>query len=243
MIKNYIFIIDLDGTIIGDCNYQCEIYNIENLLKKNGIKCNYNNILKKSYNVKSKLVRPNFIEFINTIKSKLSNVSFYVYTASEKKWANKEIKLIEDQNDIKINRPIFTRDNCIIDSNGSYKKSINKILKKKITNNTKVIIIDDNNVYIDHTENLIICPRYTYKFFYNLWDIIPQEALNIKEIEEYVQKLINNKILCPYNSNNLSLKSKIKSYKWLYKTCYNIKKENKIDNFWKNMLENFLKSI
>ena len=23
----YIFIIDLDGTIIGDCNYQCDLYN------------------------------------------------------------------------------------------------------------------------------------------------------------------------------------------------------------------------
>ena len=27
-IDPYIFIIDLDGTIIGDCNYQCYLYNI-----------------------------------------------------------------------------------------------------------------------------------------------------------------------------------------------------------------------
>ena len=34
----YIFIIDLDGTIIGDCTYQCDIYNIENIMKKNAIR-------------------------------------------------------------------------------------------------------------------------------------------------------------------------------------------------------------
>ena len=28
----YIFIIDLDGTIIGDCNYQCDLYNIIELI-------------------------------------------------------------------------------------------------------------------------------------------------------------------------------------------------------------------
>ena len=29
----YIFVIDLDGTIIGNCTYQCDIYNIMELIK------------------------------------------------------------------------------------------------------------------------------------------------------------------------------------------------------------------
>ena len=33
----HIFILDLDGTIIGDCSYQCEIFNIQNILIKNKI--------------------------------------------------------------------------------------------------------------------------------------------------------------------------------------------------------------
>ena len=31
----YIFVLDLDGTIIGDCTYQCEIYNIQEIIKSN----------------------------------------------------------------------------------------------------------------------------------------------------------------------------------------------------------------
>jgi histidinol phosphatase-like enzyme len=31
----YIFLLDLDGTIIGDCSYQCDIYNIQEIIKKN----------------------------------------------------------------------------------------------------------------------------------------------------------------------------------------------------------------
>ena len=32
-IEPYIFVIDLDGTIIGNCTYQCDIYNIMELMK------------------------------------------------------------------------------------------------------------------------------------------------------------------------------------------------------------------
>lgn len=74
-IEPYIFIIDLDGTIIGDCSYQCDLYNIIELIKKNNIKdlnkyktlCN--NYLKDSYSNKSLLIRPHFITFINAMKN------------------------------------------------------------------------------------------------------------------------------------------------------------------------------
>ena len=52
----YVFIIDLDGTIIGDCSYQCDIYNIQNIMKNkikifriDKAKCE--TILKNSYNM------------------------------------------------------------------------------------------------------------------------------------------------------------------------------------------------
>ena len=60
----YIFIIDLDGTIIGDCTYQCDIYNIENIMKKNSIKIINPNTLIKCYKKKSKLIRPYFLYFL-----------------------------------------------------------------------------------------------------------------------------------------------------------------------------------
>ncbi len=100
----YIFIIDLDGTIIGDCNYQCDLYNIIELVKKYKMKglnkytalCN--KYLNESYSEKSLLVRPHFFTFINAMKKLYPSSYFYIYTASEKKWANKEIAIIEKHN-------------------------------------------------------------------------------------------------------------------------------------------------
>jgi len=92
------------------------------------------------------------------IKKFYSSSFIFVYTASEKTWANKEIAIIEKQNNIKFNRPIFTRDNCIIDKNGMIKKSVNKIIphllktmkvKKDYDISKKLLIIDNNPTFVD----------------------------------------------------------------------------------------------
>lgn len=234
---NYIFILDLDGTIIGDCKYQCEIHNIEKILKKNSIKCNFTNILKKSYHHKSKLLRPYFLYFFNTIKKKYPTSLIYVYTSSEKKWANKQINMIEKENNIKFNRPVFTRNDCILSSEGIYKKSINNILKKKLINN-EIIVIDNNNVYLDNIDKLLICPTYKYILFHDIWELIPNN-IN-KNINLYLENLIKNNYLCPYNTKILSnMKIKCKIYKWLYNKCL---LNNKKDIFWKNITNYIIKN-
>ena len=46
---NYVFILDLDGTIIGNCIYQAEIYKISLILAKLGVKIKINNIIEDYY--------------------------------------------------------------------------------------------------------------------------------------------------------------------------------------------------
>ena len=65
---NYVFIIDLDGTIIGDCIYQSELFKIYLILKKLGINIKINDILEPCYNEKSRLIRPYFVEFMRQMK-------------------------------------------------------------------------------------------------------------------------------------------------------------------------------
>ena len=89
--KQIIFVLDLDGTIIGDCSYQCDIYNIDNISKKNN-----KDTLLNCYKPDSKLIRPYFKYFFTKIKKIYPNSLFYIYTASEKIWAHKEIGLIEN---------------------------------------------------------------------------------------------------------------------------------------------------
>ena len=82
--KKYIFIIDLDSTLIGNCTYQLQLFNKVELMKSyNGPKINVKKILSPHYNEKVKLVRPYFTYFINKMRELYNNnVSFYIYTAS-----------------------------------------------------------------------------------------------------------------------------------------------------------------
>ena len=249
-IEPYIFILDLDGTIIGNCTYQCDIYNIMELIKRydkknlNKYKTICEKYLNESYNDKSLLIRPHFFHFIQTMKKLYPNSYFYVYTASEKNWANKEISIIEKNNNFKFDRPLLTRDNCIIDREGNIKKSINKILpliKKKIKfSNTydikkHLLIIDNNPTFIDYKDNLLLCPTYNYVKFNNLKDIVPEDITCVN-IKNYIAKLSKEQRICK-NYNSTECMEKI--YKWLYKKCKKINKFNSKyinDNFWKDLV-------
>lgn len=249
-IEPYIFIIDLDGTIIGNCSYQCDIYNIMELIKTsdkknlNKYKILCEKSLKDSYNEKSLLIRPHFFHFIQCMKKLYPMSYFYVYTASEKKWANKEISIIEKNNNFKFDRPLLTRDNCIIDKDGSIKKSINKILPL-IKKNIKfpnaydikkhLLIIDNNPTFIDYKDNLLICPSYNYVKFSNLKDVLPDD-IGCSHIKNYINKLTKEQRMCR-NYNNPECLEKI--YKWLYKKCKKINKYNSRylkDNFWMDLV-------
>ena len=237
---NYIFVIDIDGTMIGNCTYQALLYKFILYCKKSNINININEYIHKIYNQDNKLLRPFFIYFMKKIKQYYKNVYFYVYTSSNKDWANKEISFIEKENNIKFNRPIFTRDDCIIIDN-LYKKSVLHIIKKiKIKGEYQLMIIDNLNVYSDMIDNLLLCPTYNYTIYENLWDYLPIKHYNDLLINEYIKKKINI-TMPPYNNNiNLNQREKTLSYKWLYKFNNKINKKNKKDLndlFWKNLTD------
>lgn len=255
----YIFIIDLDGTIIGDCSYQCEIYNIQDIIEKNKTqkkqqggsiimdnkyKSSCEKSLNNSYSTSSSnLVRPYLSYFMKKIMQLYPNSMFFIYTASEKKWAIKEISIIEKNINLKFNRPIFTRDDCIIDSKGNIRKSVVKILPTilkvaKIPQHANIrdniLVIDNNPFFIDYNENLLQCPSYNYIKFTNLWDNVPRDFLHNEELKKYVKKLIISKKMHTIENEN----TKEKIYKWLYKKYKKVNKINKKyikDTFWRDL--------
>lgn len=240
------FILDLDGTIIGDCVYQCELYKIALILAKIGIKIKINELLGEYYTEKSKLIRPNFSYFYKTMKEQFPTCQFFIYTASEKKWAELEIKLIEKELNIKFDRPILTRNECIpVEINNSsssttkyeYRKSINAIKKKiryKDNENNHIFIIDDNDVYLDNKEHLLNCCLYNYKVFCNYWDYIQIKKIKNKVFLAYLQTLITQGRLNPIQKQ-IQMKPQIEYYAWLCNKINDINKLNKKykkDNFW-----------
>jgi hypothetical protein len=237
---NHVFIIDLDGTIIGDCIFQAELYKIYLILGKLGIKIKIDEILKPHYTDKSKLIRPYFLEFIKQMRDNFMNCHFYVYTASEKKWAEKQIKIIEENLKMKFNRPIFTRNECEPSKdNGklTYIKSINRIKRRIKLDNIELMIIDDKQVYMDNSNLLVRCNLYNYRSFCNYWDYIPINKIKNKVFLEYLSTLIKENRLTPVIKAT-SVKQKMEYYKWLYNKCKELNEYNKgyrRDDFWLNL--------
>lgn len=241
-----IFILDLDGTIIGDCIYQTIIQHIDNVAKKNKIKTTLNKQLQESYQPQSNLIRPFFEQFVVQIKNNFPNSQFYIYTASEKEWATKEITLIEKTHNFKLNRPIFSRNDCILDSSGQYKKSVNKILplikknNKNISiNQNNIIIIDNNDVFIDYNSNFILCPSYNSIQFCDIWSVIKADSLNNTNFKQTIDKYIYTNKICQHDSTKKHCDNINEMlHKWYYKKLKkinSINKKYKNDRFWKKI--------
>ena len=248
----FIFIMDLDGTIIGDCSYQVMIHNTDELLKSNNHKIQNKDILSKCYEKDSKLIRPYFAYFVNKMRSYNPECQFYIYTASEASWANREIVMIEKGNNIKLNRPIFSRSDCIIDSNGMYKKSVKKILPAIQKNNKKIkitsksiLVIDNNKVFTDYLTNFILCPSYDHILFCDLWKKFKIDHLSCQFIKQYINELIETNKMCKYN-DCLDIRDEVANelkYKWFFKKQRKINKNNKKfskDMFWKQLADSIV---
>lgn len=253
-----IFILDWDGTIAGKVEFQSQAYSLAQSLRKNGFKPKPLPSVLSAFSPKSKLIRPGFASFIQAMKSFYNpqDVMFFIYTASEKSWAHYEINLVEKQFGIKFMRPIFTREDCIVDQGGQYRKSLGKVYPRicraiakmrPLTTQEKVhmlennvIVIDNNAVYTDRSDKLLLCPDYDYAVFENLMDMIPDDSRNHPLVQQLIFSLVNSGHLCPipHASSNDFMKDLANTYGWLAARCKSVLQSNKIyesDDFWKHL--------
>lgn len=188
-----IYILDLDGTIIGDISPQVMVYDIFQEIKTADPKVSIN-LRDLHYNLKAGIIRPSFLDFVNHIKRFQPNAEFYIYTASQPKWADFIVKNIERALKIKFNRPIFTRKDCI-SINGEISKSLYKIksklkasLKRKYPNTDlnqlltvdNILIVDNNRVFPNSFDNkrLVHCSTYMYRVPENIPAIFGPHIFN-----------------------------------------------------------------
>ena len=156
--------------------------------------------------------------------------------------------MIEKTHNMKFNRPIFTRDDCIVDSYGQYRKSVKKILPKIIRGNKKfhinpekILVVDNNSTYIDYASNFLLCSTYNYILFCDVWTMMKKEYMKIMEIYQVIRNLITTNKLCKYctfNDNIGDSKSLENKHRWFYRKHKKINKMNKKyinDTFWKKL--------
>ncbi len=154
-----VFLLDMDGTFIGDATHQLcqsEVYKAVGIPYKHNI---------------SGLVRPHFESFVKGLTSEC-NAEFFVYTAADPTWALGVIRAVERSIGFKFNRPIFARNECTKTPAG-YKKSINRVLPKvhaalrrrhKVVLadlERNVVLLDNNKTIVPEDDNrFMLCPTY-----------------------------------------------------------------------------------
>lgn len=260
-----IFILDWDGTIAGRVDYQSQRFSLQQMLRKHGISYGKKMDVPDAFKPGHGLIRPYLVDFINTVKNITdNNCHFFIYTASERKWATQEISWVERTHGIHFSRPIFARDNCVVDASGSYRKSLKKIWPRIVRVVTKdypmttrekeqmlhrrTLLIDNNAVYLDYKEKLLLCPDYNYLVFENLSDTLPSKAFEYPIVRQYLLSLANEGLLCPsttqhqinggngsFSQNTSLMKRMFKEYRWLSAKCQAVIEANAAyehDEFW-----------
>lgn len=253
-----IVVLDWDGTIAGRVDFQSQRFAMQQHYKKFGMKGKVDAKVPKAFQSDSMLIRPGFSKFIHDLTEFYGgNIHFFVYTASERTWANKEIQWVEKAHGIKFQRPIFTRDDCTTDSTGSYRKSIqhiyprmlrsigksqlSRMYKDEILKN-RLLIIDNNAVYTDTQDHLLICPHYNYMVFENLLEDIPVAILKHPQMVQYIYNLVNLGLVCPFYGGKLDINQQMyKKYEWLALKCKHIAEENKV--YSKDVFFKYLKKL
>lgn len=255
----YVFLLDWDGTIAGRVDFQVQQFLLHNTLRKHGYKPVRQNPIPAAFYPNAKLIRPGFASFVKSMqklaRSRGTEAYFFVYTASERVWAHQEVAWVEKTHNIRFMRPVFTRDDCVVDEMGNVRKAVSKVFPRIMRNISKatgvafgprdrvdilenrLIIIDNNAVYTDRPDKLLLCPDYNYAVFENLLHGVPQEARAHPVIQQFIFGLVNNGYLCPLPSmNDDGMRSLARQYEWLALKCSSLIKINTVyesDDFWK----------
>jgi hypothetical protein len=202
-------IIELDKILLGDLKYLLSYKKLIDIIidnckhkKINENMCNINKDLWKK-NISPYFFRPYIKEFFKKNKSKYD---FYIFTSIDKDIAIELVELIEEYVNISFKKPIYTREDLLINSFNNYQKNIcffsplssfiiiddmkywpekTKIITPKIYNYVYIPNIDSNILHIlrniEFKKNLDIIPFITtnnFDEFYLNYHLFTAELLN-----------------------------------------------------------------
>ena len=244
-----VYTIDIDGTLIGDITHHVAEWEILSRYDKKKVKQFKTNLIQA---LQKGLMRPHVAEFINHIKANNERAEFYLYTASEDKWAQFLVPCIEAACGCKFARPIFSRKHCLL-VDRSLKKSLqcistsifNKLkarysIKKASYVYDNMILIDNNKVLIEkEVRKGILCPSYDYPHSYDVLRLIDPSILEhqINGITNILAKyeLVDERSVARQQQPHNVLASYYEDYAKSLRSMQNtivVQDRHKRDKFW-----------
>lgn len=183
-------VIDIDGTIIGNIVPQVIEWQLVSDYNKGSMR-QFKKFLIDI--LKNYLIRPGLREFMMQTKETHPNVHFFVFTASEHKWAHFLMPCIEAALGINFNKPFFTRNHMMYcKKSGTYKKSLakilpqmNKYLKSSMKLNNCVLIDNNSTLVAGESSRLILCSTFDYLMYQD-----PLRYIPIDKVETNLPRII-----------------------------------------------------
>lgn len=230
-----LLIIDIDGTLVGNVLHQLLEWKVLKTFNKYKKQIYLDNLKE---DLRGGLMRPHFIDTIQSLQRDFKSVEMFIYTGSSRDWAHVLIEGIEKTYDIRFNRPLFTQ----LHTQGPNQKSIahilpkiKKSLKSENFNKYQIFMIDNNYVLNVHEAPrfLIKCPTYNQIQIIDVLRTIP---------EQYVKRYYKDLIIVLSNYKRIP-KIEYTSYDHFiitYRTNLqnsqrNNNKHNNTDRFWNSV--------
>lgn len=243
-IRPLYIVIDVDGTLIGDVTPQvCEWELIKTYDSKRikQFKTSFCEILRNG------LLRPGFTTFVDHLRMNHADSQLFIYTSSERQWANFIVPCIEYVTGVTFVKPIFTRSHCIKVGN-EYKKSLDKIApiiyeksnsKKSLADMlSSLILIDNTNVILKQEEkSIVLCPTYKYVHLRDVTRLLDADILN-KQYQSMMTVMESYNMFPKGIEKQLTVQQFMSlHYRHLYHLISHLHKqerdtENDSDNFW-----------
>jgi hypothetical protein len=208
-----LFFFDIDGTLVGDVSPLICMWEVAKRLNKAGLA----SVKKEAASIlEGGLLRPGTGALIRTIRGKFRNSEIFVYTASDKKWAEFLVPCIEQVLDFKFNRPIFSRQNCIstsIDIRKSMKRILPNAVRTVKKNNPsceklmhhhfqeRMVLIDNSPVLInDEMKKWIPCPTYAFRGNFDVLKLLTEKE--IRDNKDALIRILKSFKLFPNSINS-----------------------------------------
>jgi hypothetical protein len=260
-----IFIFDLDKTLIGDMHnsnmleYQDFLTFINDACKHKrflGNECKLPKSIWNKQTIPPQFFRPQLKESFQSIKKIFPTAEFFVFSLGTNDYVSSIIEYLESYIGIKINRPLFSRQDSSFSDTASFLKEIKgyeDIMFKSLIQrypkckieyfrnlvmNERTIIIDDSDVW-NNDFRWIQCKTYTYAPVCEINNKLLDTIYNNDSIKKYI--INKNSTIIPRMAHNIDMFKM--NYHIMTADCYRRVLDNNIQQLNDDFFPKFVRAI